>query len=73
MLPILLKAKHQNKFLDDVTLNYFLGGEFRGAPTATTVHDTQPLNRRSGSGHGSHHGYSDGPSHTENTDDFNDR
>ena len=57
-----------------MTLTYFVGGEFRGAPTATTVHDTQPLNRRSGSGHGSHHGYSDGPSHTENTiDDFNDR
>ena len=61
---------YKMKLIDEF---HALGGEFRGAPTATTIHDTHPLNRRSGSGHGSHLGYADGPSHAGNNDDYNER
>ena len=67
------RNKQDKIHLSNIFNFYFKGGEFRGAPSANTIHDTQPLNCRSGSGHGSHHGYTDGPSHTENTDDCNER
>ncbi len=44
------------------------GGEFRGAPSATTIHDSYPLNRRVGSVRVQ----KDGPSYA-GSDDFHDR
>ena len=45
-----------------------IGGEFRGAPSATTIHDSYPLNRRGGSVRGQH----DGASYV-GSDDYHDR